>query len=607
MTFKVNESPVIKDKVSRTNELNSVIIPNETNEKVPVEGNCVKSLLDTQDSFDMMVGDMRRIFFDWLKTTESELNHQRFLLLEEKKEYQEERKRLYESFLSEKRLEIMRIHEERRRVENDLSLSIKQMALERQEARKRLAEDKQAIAQEKEIAQRNISMEKQKLINERALFEEEKKKISDQVLAAENTIQINVGGTVFETSKHTLTQQPQSLFQTLLSDTNPVPRDRHGNIFLDRDSDLFKCILQFLRYPQCRPAVRDAVESHSLCQETAYYGIKLFSHPLVFALGGCDHHGPVSSMEILDKTQDAWRPCHSLITRQKFFRYCIFFIFHTPARRYFASAIQLGSIYAFGGQNSEYKALCDVEVYDILRDTWFSGNSLLCFERESIVINVGPSLITPRRNTTSASLGNRFFTIGGFDGANRISTVEAYDPRMKNWCQVASLNTPRSSSCSAVVDDSIFAIGGTSGERLRSIEKYESRADRWVTLSGGLSEIRSAATSSTFLGAIYVFGGINQLNKILSSVESFDEWLYRHNLNIPLMESACASTPDSIILTGGHNETILNNSFFYQPELDEWREGKIFDIGLYMNQAPSYAGPSMLSPRYGHQVLVAQI
>lgn len=96
-------------------------------------------------------------------------------------------------------------------------------------------------------------------------------------------------------------------------------------------------------------------------------------------------------MEILDATQDAWRPCHSL----------------TTPRRYFGSAIQLGCLYAFGGQNSEYKALCDVEVYDILRDTWFAGNYLLVFLKDLKVFKIGPSLITPRRNTTGASLGNR--------------------------------------------------------------------------------------------------------------------------------------------------------------------------------------------------------
>jgi hypothetical protein len=91
----------------------------------------------------------------------------------------------------------------------------------------------------------------------------------------------------------------------------------------------------------------------------------------------------------------------------EFFFFTLFLILHIPARRYFGSAIQLGCLYAFGGQNSEYKALCDVEVYDILRDTWFAGNYLLVFLKDLKVFKIGPSLITPRRNTTGASLGNR--------------------------------------------------------------------------------------------------------------------------------------------------------------------------------------------------------
>lgn len=42
-------------------------------------------------------------------------------------------------------------------------------------------------------------------------------------------------------------------------------------------------------------------------------------------------------------------------------------------RTYFGCAAQQGRLFAFGGQNFEYKALCDAETYDILRDTWYTG------------------------------------------------------------------------------------------------------------------------------------------------------------------------------------------------------------------------------------------
>lgn len=43
------------------------------------------------------------------------------------------------------------------------------------------------------------------------------------------------------------------------------------------------------------------------------------------------------------------------------------------ARTYFGGATLQGRLFAFGGQNFEYKALCDVECYDTLRDVWMPG------------------------------------------------------------------------------------------------------------------------------------------------------------------------------------------------------------------------------------------
>jgi hypothetical protein len=62
----------------------------------------------------------------------------------------------------------------------------------------------------------------------------------------------------------------------------------------------------------------------------------------------------------------------------------------------------------FGGQNLEYKALTDCEIYDCLRDTWMQG----------------PPLNIPRRNASGAVLDGRVFAIGGFDGASILHFVE---------------------------------------------------------------------------------------------------------------------------------------------------------------------------------------
>ncbi|KAF9823729.1 hypothetical protein SFRURICE_014064 [Spodoptera frugiperda] len=60
-------------------------------------------------------------------------------------------------------------------------------------------------------------------------------------------VNLNVGGTRFSTSWHTLTWVPETFFTALLSGRIPTVRDETGAIFIDRDPNLFGLILNFLR------------------------------------------------------------------------------------------------------------------------------------------------------------------------------------------------------------------------------------------------------------------------------------------------------------------------------------------------------------------------
>ena len=65
-------------------------------------------------------------------------------------------------------------------------------------------------------------------------------------------LSINVGGKVFQTLKSTFnTPHSGEYFRNLLfSDRFPQLRDAHGNVFIDRDPELFRYILEYLRTDQ---------------------------------------------------------------------------------------------------------------------------------------------------------------------------------------------------------------------------------------------------------------------------------------------------------------------------------------------------------------------
>merc|ERR1712094_114394 len=112
----------------------------------------------------------------------------------------------------------------------------------------------------------------------------------------------------------------------------------------------------------------------------------------------------------------------------------------------------------------------------IARDTWMAG----------------ATLNNPRRNCSAANLGGRIYAMGGFDGSQILSSVEAYDPRMKNWLSVADMTTSRSSAMATVHDEKIWCLGGTCGTRLRTVECFDPRMNHWESFKLDMIEVRSA-------------------------------------------------------------------------------------------------------------------
>ncbi|XP_041481900.1 BTB/POZ domain-containing protein KCTD6-like [Lytechinus variegatus] len=59
---------------------------------------------------------------------------------------------------------------------------------------------------------------------------------------------LNVGGRIFKTSRTTLLADPDSFFSALLDGDIPSARDDQGNILIDQDGEIFRHVLNFMRY-----------------------------------------------------------------------------------------------------------------------------------------------------------------------------------------------------------------------------------------------------------------------------------------------------------------------------------------------------------------------
>ena len=96
-------------------------------------------------------------------------------------------------------------------------------------------------------------------------------------------INLNVGGTKFSTSRQTLTQIPDTFFTGLLSGRIMTFKDDTGAIFIDRDPQQFRVILNYLRN-RSLSLEEPAVNLKELKHEAEFYGLA----PLVRKLALCE-------------------------------------------------------------------------------------------------------------------------------------------------------------------------------------------------------------------------------------------------------------------------------------------------------------------------------
>eukprot|EP00931_Biecheleriopsis_adriatica_P100856 TRINITY_DN76097_c0_g1_i1.p1 TRINITY_DN76097_c0_g1~~TRINITY_DN76097_c0_g1_i1.p1 ORF type:complete len:614 (-),score=139.38 TRINITY_DN76097_c0_g1_i1:73-1914(-) len=517
---------------------------------------------DVDPDFEEMVSDLRRSFVGWLKKSEMELKQHKSDIRRGRQAFEEEKLSVWQQFMAEKQREVEKIREDRVRAEEETAAQLRQVQADIEEARQRINEERLRVEQEGAQRRRTVAHEYEKFRQEYGLFEAERQRLANPQLAAEATVDLNVGGTVFETARSTLVQQQGSYLESLLSGRYQISRDRYGRIFINRDPEHFRTILNFLRNPHTPPMPRDSAESEALVRESTFYGVHFFPFPLVFAVGGHDGYEHLRAMEVLDVGNQCWRPCRAMGTE----------------RTYFGAATMKSRLHVYGGQNLDYKALCEVEIYDCLRDSWESGASMRF----------------PRRNCAAAELEGRVYAIGGFDGTRIINSVEAYDSRLKSWMQMEPLPTPRSSAMACSQGGKVWVLGGTSGTRLRTADVFDPRANRWEAVKTEMFDVRSAGQAASCVNHVFALGGTDNEQRVHFSTECLDPDEGAFSKRAPMQEArmdfAAAVISDSIMVGGGQNGSVLSSTEFYRPELDEWQ-----------------AGPSMTIPRYGHQYLLCSL
>jgi len=107
---------------------------------------------------------------------------------------------------------------------------------------------------------------------EKSAFEELTKTLSQVHLSS--TVKLNVGGKIYKTTLDTLRKDPDSMLCAMFSGRHELkPDEEDGAYFIDRDAELFRYILNYLRSGELR-CPNDKILQEDLLAEAKFYQVK---------------------------------------------------------------------------------------------------------------------------------------------------------------------------------------------------------------------------------------------------------------------------------------------------------------------------------------------
>ncbi|XP_063771772.1 kelch-like protein 6 isoform X2 [Pseudophryne corroboree] len=152
-----------------------------------------------------------------------------------------------------------------------------------------------------------------------------------------------------------------------------------------------------------------------------------------------------------------------------------------------------------------------------------------------------------------AALCGRVYAVGGFDGSQRIHSVESYDPFHNCWTEVAPLAISVSSFAAASHKNKLYVIGGGPNGKLATdrTQCYDPSTNKWSFKSAMPVEAK-CINAVTFHDQIYVVGGAMRAMYSYSPLE--DSWCLVTKFSHERASCGIAACCNKIFITGGRDE-----------------------------------------------------
>lgn len=131
----------------------------------------------------------------------------------------------------------------------------------------------------------------------------------------------------------------------------------------------------------------------------------------------------------------------------------------TNERHNFAATSYDGSIYIFGGTDTNGDVTANTQIYDVTDDSWSQGTDMTQKRRHASA------------ETALQESGDEIWVIGGYSGSALVSN-EAYDISGDSWSSNANMTTARAKAASGIKNLKMYMIGGNNSGDQSSNERY---------------------------------------------------------------------------------------------------------------------------------------
>jgi hypothetical protein len=186
---------------------------------------------------------------------------------------------------------------------------------------------------------------------------------------------------------------------------------------------------------------------------------------------------------------------------------------------------------------------------------------------------MGPAM--PRRavDAAVASAGQRVVVVGGFDGTEVTTRVDAFDPAEDRWVSLADAPVAWTNGNLGAVGGMLYLLGGLEGPDRRARGEafaLDVLGQSWQALTPmDAPDVRGAAGVATGPGHVYLLGGVSATGPLASCIVydvAGERWSRLPDLPAPRAHPAAMRRPDGTLIVAGGFESADAT----QPRSDVW-------------------------------------